>query len=126
MKEQAEVRTLKVGRYMVVDDEPCKILSITTSKPGKHGSAKARIDVESVFTGSKKSVVYTVTDKIYVPMIEKKRAQVISKQGSVVQLMDSETYDTFEMDVPEGYGGELTPGGEVSYWDAMGRRMLRE
>lgn len=124
MKEQAEVRTLKIGRYMVVDEEPCKILSITTSKPGKHGASKARIDVVSVFTGSKKSVVYSVTDKIFVPMIDKRKAQVLSVQGDIVQLMDAENYDTFEMPIPEGM--TLEPGSEVSYWDAMGRRMLRE
>lgn len=124
MKEQAEVRTLKIGRYMLVDEEPCKILSITTSKPGKHGSSKARIDVASVFTGSKKSVVYSVTDKIYVPMIDKRKAQVLNIQGDQVQLMDSENYETFEMPIPEGM--TLEPGTEVSYWEAMGRRMLME
>ena len=37
-----EVRELKEGRYMMIDEEPCRILSIQTSKPGKHGEAKAR------------------------------------------------------------------------------------
>jgi translation elongation factor P/translation initiation factor 5A len=41
MWTQAEVRELKVGRYMLIDEEPCKILSIDTSKPGKHGEARA-------------------------------------------------------------------------------------
>ena len=44
MKQLAEVRTLRVNRYMIIDEEPCKIMSITTSKPGKHGEAKARIE----------------------------------------------------------------------------------
>jgi len=35
-----EIRTLKVGRYIVIDDEPCKLVEYTTSKPGKHGEAK--------------------------------------------------------------------------------------
>ncbi|HJJ86967.1 MAG TPA: translation initiation factor IF-5A, partial [Methanocorpusculum sp.] len=43
MKEQTEVGKLKEGRYVVVDDEPCKIMSISISKPGKHGAAKARL-----------------------------------------------------------------------------------
>ena len=38
-----EIRTLKVGRYIVIDDEPCKLVEYTTSKPGKHGEAKARM-----------------------------------------------------------------------------------
>ena len=41
--QEAEVRELKVGRYMLIDEEPCKIMEITMSKPGKHGEAKARI-----------------------------------------------------------------------------------
>ena len=38
-----QVRELKVNRYIVIDDEPSKIIELTTSKPGKHGEAKARI-----------------------------------------------------------------------------------
>jgi translation initiation factor 5A len=55
--EAKEIRELKVGRYVNIDDEPCKIISISTSKPGKHGSAKANIDAVSIFSGSKKSLV---------------------------------------------------------------------
>ena len=57
MWEMKEIRELKEGRYVNVDDEPCKIIKITTSKPGKHGSAKANIDAVSIFTGAKKSIV---------------------------------------------------------------------
>ncbi|MGB2826229.1 MAG: translation initiation factor IF-5A, partial [Thermoplasmata archaeon] len=64
----AEVRTLKEGRYMNIDDEPCKISSISTSKPGKHGEAKARIEAVGIFDGSKRSVVYPVRHKVQVPM----------------------------------------------------------
>ncbi|MBU1913701.1 MAG: translation initiation factor IF-5A, partial [Candidatus Thermoplasmatota archaeon] len=58
--EQVEVRELREGRYVVIDDEPCKISSISTSKPGKHGEAKARIEAIGIFDGNKKSVVYPV------------------------------------------------------------------
>ena len=49
MKELSEIRNLKVNRYIIIDDEPCKIVSISTSKPGKHGEAKARIEAIGVF-----------------------------------------------------------------------------
>ena len=32
--DRVEIRTLKVGRFCVVDDEAYKILSISKSKPG--------------------------------------------------------------------------------------------
>ena len=56
----AEVRDLKVGRYVLIDEEPCKIMSISTSKPGKHGEAKARIDAVGIFDEQKRSVVHPV------------------------------------------------------------------
>ena len=48
--DRVEIRTLKVGRFCVVDDEAYKILSISKSKPGKHGSAKAMITGKDIFT----------------------------------------------------------------------------
>ena len=121
---QAEVRQLKEGRYMVVDEEPCKILSISHSKPGKHGAAKARIDVVGLFDGRTRSVVHTVSDKVKVPMIDKRKAQVIAIQNKKVMLMDLESYEQFELDATEGQVSNLTAGGEVMYMEAMGRRQF--
>jgi translation initiation factor 5A len=124
MKELAEVRTLKENRYILIDEEPCKIVSITTSKPGKHGEAKARIEAIGVFDGQKRSVVYPVKHKVGVPMIDKRTAQVVSLMGKNVQLMDMETYEVFEMPIPEELEGQLEPGKEVMYLQAMGRRKI--
>ena len=124
MKQLAEVRTLRVGRYMIVDEEPCKIMSISTSKPGKHGEAKARIDVIGIFDGQKRSVVHPVKHKIHVPMIDKRTAQILALMGDNVQLMDLETYETFEMPIPEEYKDKLEPGKEVSYLEALGRKKI--
>jgi translation initiation factor 5A len=122
--EQAEVRELKEGRYVNIDDEPCKILSISTSKPGKHGEAKARIEAVGIFDGNKKSVVYPVKHKVQVPMIDKRQAQVVSIQGNEAQLMDLETYEMFQLPVPEDVRETLTAGGDVQYIVAMGRKKI--
>ena len=119
-----EVRELKPNRYMIIDDEPCKILSITTSKPGKHGEAKARIEAIGVFDGQKRSVVYPVKHKVQVPMIDKRKAQVLSLSPETVQLMDLETYETFELPIPEEFKDKLEPGKEVQYLEALGRRKI--
>jgi translation initiation factor 5A len=125
MKEMAEVRELKVGRYVLIDDEPCKIMSISTSKPGKHGEAKARIDAVGIFDEQKRSVVHPVKHKVGVPIIDKRSAQVLALMGpEVVQLMDMETYETFEMPVPEELKGQIEPGKEILYLQAMGKRKI--
>jgi len=122
MKTMAEVRTLKVGKYIIVDDEPCKILNITTSKPGKHGEAKARIDAMGLFDNQKRSIVHPVKHKVGVPMIDKRTAQVLSIAGSTAQLMDMATYETFELPLPEDM--TLEPGKEIQYMEALGRRKI--
>jgi translation initiation factor 5A len=122
---QQEVRELKEGRYMIIDEEPCRILSIQTSKPGKHGEAKARIDAVGVFDERKRSVVFPVTHKVQVPLIGKRSAQVLSMTETEVQLMDLETYETFFLAVEPDVKGQLNPGGEVQYVDAMGKRRIQ-
>lgn len=124
MKEQTEVRALKEGRYVLIDDEPCKIVRIDTSKPGKHGSAKANIVAIGIFTNSKRSLQAPVSEKVFVPMIDKRKAQVLAVHGGAVQLMDLESYQTFDMPVPEEMQGQIEAGKEIEYLEAMGRRMI--
>jgi translation initiation factor 5A len=99
-------------------------MSISTSKPGKHGEAKARIDAIGIFDGQKRSVVHPVKHKVHVPMIDKRTAQVVAIMGSNVQLMDLETYETFEIPIPEEYKDQLQSGSEISYLEALGRKKI--
>jgi translation initiation factor 5A len=122
--EQVEVRELKEGRYMNIDDEPCQISSISTSKPGKHGEAKARIEAVGIFDGAKRSVVFPVKHKVQVPIIDKRQAQVITQMGGEVQLMDLETYETFNVPIPEEFKDKLAPGKEIQYMITMGRKKI--
>jgi len=123
-KSQEEVRSLKPNRYIIIDDEPCKILSITTSKPGKHGEAKAKIDAVGLFDGAKRTVVHPVKHKAGAPEIDKRKAQVVSIQGNEVQLMDMDTYETFELTIEEDVKGQMVPGKEIQYFEALGRKKI--
>lgn len=124
MKELAEVRTLRVNRYVIIDDEPCKIVGLTTSKPGKHGESKARIEAIGIFDGQKRSIVHPVKHKVHVPMIDKRSAQVLAIMGDTVQLMDMGTYETFEMPIPDEFKGQLKPGTEIQYLQALGKMKI--
>lgn len=122
--QEAEVRELKVGRYMMIDDAPCKIMEITMSKPGKHGEAKGRIVAIGVFDGQKRSVIYPVKHKVRVPIIEKKNAQVLSLANNEAQLMDSETFETFILPLEPDEVEKVKPGTEIQYWEVMGKRKI--
>lgn len=124
MKEQTEVGKLKEGRYVVIDDEPSKILGIATSKPGKHGAAKSRIDAVGLFDGVKRSIVQPVSAKIYVPIVERKSGQVISISGNVIQMMDMKEYTMFEITASEDKLSQIQAGQELQYIESMGKKKL--
>jgi len=121
MKDQTEVRTLKEGRYVIIDDEPCVIKSLSHSKTGKHGSAKARIDAIGIFDKQKRSIVAPVTAKIYVPIVERKSGQVLSISNDVAQIMDLEDFSSFDMTIPSELKEKVKEGEEIVYITSMGK-----
>lgn len=123
-KKVVEVKTLKVGKYVILGGEASKIVGIQTSSPGKHGAAKARIDAVGIFDKQKRTLVKPVDAKVDVPMIDKRAAQVLALMGTNVQLMDLESYDTFEVPIPEDLKDNLAEGVEVGYIVAMGQKKL--
>ncbi len=116
-----EIRELKEGRYVNVDDEPCKIIKITTSKPGKHGSAKANVDAVSIFTGAKKSIVGPVSTKVQVPVIDKRKGQILTLSDDEALIMDMETFEQISIPINADHEQPLNEGGEILYLEAMGR-----
>lgn len=126
MSKPMDVGALRVGSYVIIDGEPCKIVNYTKSKPGKHGSAKARIVAIGVFDESKKTIVKPVSAQVDVPLIEKKTGQVIALLPSTVQLMDMETYGMIETPYPEDeeLKIKLASGVEVEYWQILGRTRI--
>lgn len=124
-KEQTEVRELQEGNYVMIDDAPCKITAYSTAKPGKHGSAKARIDARGVFDTKKRSLSQPVDAKIWVPTIERKQGQVVNVESdNVAQIMDLETYETITMQIPDGIVVES--GEELEYLEFENQRKIIE
>jgi len=117
------VGSLRVGGYIIVDGEPCRIVDLTKSKPGKHGAAKARIVAIGIFDGVKRSFVKPVDANVEVPIIEKRAGQVFAMTPSGVQIMDLETYEYLDAPFPEDEDlkAKLTPGVEIEYWRILGR-----
>ena len=126
MSKPVELGSLRVGSYIVIDGEPCRIVEMTKSKPGKHGSAKARVVAIGIFDGVKRSIVKPVDAQVEVPIVEKRPGQVLSIMPNAVQLMDLETYETFEAPLPEDEAlrSKLEPGVEVEYWRILGRAKI--
>ena len=121
-REQNEVRDLQEGNYVMIDDVPSEITSYSTSKPGKHGSAKARVEGTGVFDGQKRNFTQPVDAKVWVPIINRKQGQVVSVSGSDMQVMDLETYETITMRIPEDL--DPSPDDEIEYLEYEGQRKV--
>ena len=122
--EMTEVGRLKEGRFIVVDGEPCRIVGFTTSAPGKHGHAKAKVDVVGLFDNQKRTILKPTSAKIEVPIIERGNAQVLAITANNAQLMDLSTYETFELPIPMNLRGEIKEGVDVEYMQALSRRKI--
>ena len=121
-REQTEVRDLQEGNYVMIDEVPCQINAYSTSKPGKHGSAKARVEGQGVFDGQKRNFTQPVDAKVWVPIINRKQGQVVSVSGADMQVMDLETYDTITMRIPEDL--DPSPDDEIEYLEYEGQRKV--
>jgi translation initiation factor 5A len=115
-KRQIEIKKLRPGGFVLIDDVPCVVEKVQTSKAGKHGAAKARLFAKGLFTDVKKIIVKPGDSSMDIPIIEKLGAQVIALSGDNVQVMDSTSYETFDIHVPDEMKGELVEGDEVIIW----------
>ncbi|WP_297534694.1 translation initiation factor IF-5A [Thermococcus sp.] len=129
-KTKVQVSKLKPGRYIIIDGEPCRIVNITVSSPGKHGSAKARIEAVGIFDGKVRSIVKPTSAEVDVPIIDKRVGQVIAITPDTVQIMDMETYELydvpFEGGVDEEVRDQLKEGITVEYWETLGRIQIKK
>jgi translation initiation factor 5A len=120
------INELRKGDTILVDDQfICKIADIALSAPGKHGHAKARIEAIGLLDSKKRVFVMSAEDRAKIPIIEKRTAQVISIGGDKVQLMDMESYEVFETDIPEELKAKLVEGVQVTYSDMMGQKVIK-
>ena len=117
---------IKEGYYIIHNDDVYLVRSTEKSKSGKHGHAKCRMKIENIFTGSKTEITVPGDFKMQSPVIDKRNAQVLSIAADSVQLMDLETYETFEAAIPEEeeIKSGIKEGAEVEYWNAIGRRKI--
>jgi translation initiation factor 5A len=118
------LKELRVGKFVIIDGEPCKVVDLSSSAPGKHGSAKMRIVGVGIFDNQKRMLYGPASDDAEVPILERKRGQILSYDGTSIQIMDTESYETFDLAVPEDMRGEVDSGKEIEYFECMGRKLL--
>ncbi len=125
-RKLVSVGTLHKGDTIIIDNAPCKITDTATSRPGKHGHAKVNLMAVGLLDGKKRNVVMPGHDRVEVPIIEKKTGQVLSVSGTKANVMDSETFETFDMDIPEELQADVREGVEILYWTMIGTKIIKQ
>ena len=125
-KKVTNAGSLKAGNYVIFDDVPCVVKNIDLSKTGKHGSMKCRIEVIGLIDNQKRIKIYPSSDKVDVPIVEKKDAQVLSVHENKANIMDLESYETFDILIPEDLKDKVKEGSQVIYWLVMDQKIIRQ
>lgn len=124
--KQESIGNLKKGNYIVIDDVACKITNTQTSRPGKHGHAKVRLEAVGLIDGKKRITVMPGHDKVKVPLVDKRTAQVLSIKGDTANVMDSETYETFDLKIPDDLKDKIKEGSNVLYWEILDQKLMKQ
>jgi translation initiation factor 5A len=112
------------GTTIMVEGQACTVRSNDISKTGKHGASKCRMEVIEVISGKKRIVAVPGDERFEVPMIEKRKAQVLSVAGSTASVMDLESYETLDLPFVEEIKSQLAPEVQVEYWDIEGKKVI--
>lgn len=117
--------SIKSGSFLIVEGAACRVVDTQISKSGKHGHAKIRIVAIGLLDDKKREIVMPSGDNVEVPIIEKKNAQVLSVSGDVANVMDMESYETFDLKIPEELKGKIVENSQVLYWGIMGEKVMK-
>ena len=116
----------KSGANIIIDGMPCTVRSMDVSKTGKHGHSKCRFEAIGMINGQKKVFVLPGHDRLEVPLVEKKRGQVLSKADGKVNLMDLESFETIEVPCSDQeVFEELEENGNCEYWNIEGVTIVK-
>ncbi len=124
--ELKSVGTLKKGSTIVLEGVACRVTDLNVSRPGKHGHAKVRLQAVGLIDDRKRETVMPGHDNVEVPIIEKKGAQVLSVNGDLASVMDMETFETYEMKIPQELKGQVVDGVEILYWEILNDKVMKQ
>jgi len=114
------------GTVIYIDGEPSVVKKFDISKTGKHGHAKVRIEAVGITDGKKRVIARPGHERFEVPMILKKKGQVLAATEEKVSIMDLESFETIELPAPRDIEEKLNDGDQVEYWDVEGALVIKK
>ena len=113
------------GTVIIIEGEPCTVKSFDISKTGKHGHSKVRLEAVGITDGKKRVIVVPGHERFEVPMISKRKAQILSVNGDKVNVMDLESFENFDLSNPKDLEESFHSEDQVEYWDIEGIKIIK-
>ena len=124
--KQVHAKDIKTGNYFMIDDAPCRAGTIKRSAPGKHGHLKLVIEGVGLLDGKKRVMLCSGHARVQAPIVDKRICQILSINDGMAQVMDMESYETFDTEIPDNLKNDIKEGSEVKYWVVAGTKALME
>jgi translation initiation factor 5A len=125
-KRLVSIGSLQKGNYIIIEGVACRVVDTQTSRPGKHGHAKVRMQAIGLIDNKKREIVKPGHENVEVPIVDKRTAQVLSIKGDIANVMDSETYETFDLKIPDELKGQVVEGCNVLYWVILNQKVMKQ
>lgn len=120
-----EATSLKEGSYAIIEGAPCVVKRVDISKTGKHGASKVRVEAIGLVDGKKRVAVMPGHERVGVPLIEKKKVQILSISEKKANVMDLETFETFDVNIDEEAIEQVSEGDTAECWDIEGVKIIK-
>ncbi len=123
-----DATAVRSGTTIMIDGDPCTVKSYDISKTGKHGHAKVRIEAIGIMDGKKRVIAKPGHERFEVPLINKRKAQVLSISQNIANIMDIESYETMDIPLPSNEEEEIEPikeGDQIEYWDINEKKIIK-
>ena len=88
----AKAGSIKRNGFIVIRNEPCKVINISTHQDGKHGHAKASFVALSILSGKRYEDNVQTSHNVSVPFVERNELTLIDidEEDGFLTLMDDE------------------------------------
>lgn len=118
--------SLQKGNYVMIEDVASVVSSVDISKPGKHGATKARVEAIGMIDGKKRQWLGPAAGTMECPIVGKKNAQVLSVNGAFANVMDMETFETYDLAIPHELQETVVEGCTVLYWQIVNDKVMKQ
>ena len=100
--EKIQANCLKLGSLVMIKGHPCKVVSFSTAKTGKHGAAKAMVTGIDIFTAQKYECTFSTGDMVDAPVVTKTDYSLINiDEDGYMSLMNDRGEIKADLRFPE-------------------------